>query len=1183
MKYLLLVLFLPSLLMGAAPKPNIVLIFADDLGYGDLGCYGASKVKTPHIDKLATEGRKFTDAHSASAVCSPSRYGLMTGRYPIRKNFWGPTPHTQELTIETDRATLASVLKSADYATAVIGKWHLGFGKGKTDWNKPLKPGPLELGFDYYFGMPTVNSGPPFVYVENHGVVDYDPNDPFVYGKKSLTQKWPAKGGGNIGGADKAHLRYRDEYVGTTFAEKAVGWMKEHHAADKKKPFFLYLATTNIHHPFTPHPRFKGTSECGRYGDFVHELDWIVGEVTKTLDELGVADNTLIVFTSDNGGMLNEGGQDAWRAGHRLNGKLLGAKFGAWEGGHRVPLIVRWPGKVPAGTESHALVSQIDLITTFAEAAGTSLPKNAVVDGVSQLKEFKGTAKQPAREELVISPNSPRHLTLRKGKWVYIPDQDEGGFQGKSIGNHTLGGAAATKLTGWNNSDIYEGKIREDAPPAQLYNLQDDPYQTKNVWEEHPEVVAELSSRLKEWRKKIPPGGSLGWININMGNTGKAPQKPSEAAPKIPATPSKKSATFDFESGKIEPWKIVEGQLGHLIGSRNEFFGKGGEYNKQGKYYLTTLESSADAQKGSDSQTGVVVSPLFIPEAGEMSFRVGGGSGLDTYIALCTEDGKEVAFARGVNSQSMQKAQWDLTPYAGKKMFIKIVDKSTSGWGHITADNFQFDGKILTEQNEKQPPSEPVESQCSKPNIIFMLTDDLGYSDISSYGAQKVKTPHIDRLANEGFKSTAFLTGASICSPSRAAFLTGAYPQRTGLYMGINPNRKAHWFLGLHPDEITIAEHCKANGYDTFMVGKWHLGTEPEFLPRKQGFDDYYGMPCNFSHSTKFLENDKVVHAVTPLDQLTTLYTDRVKQIIKKQAKREKPFFLYFAHNYPHTPYKAGVKFTGSSEDGVRGDIIEEMDWGVGEMMKALEEAGVADNTIVIFTSDNGPTDNQYAQPFRGTKYVTFEGGHRVPFIFHWPTKIKESIESDVQIHAMDLFPTLSEIIGAKLPQDRVFDGESLLPLFEGKALTRNSNQPFFYYNCENLQAVRKGSWKLHLPRKQEQLPFWDKNKVFIGKEQPVLYNLKSDQAESTDVAEVNPEVVKELLDVAQSTRLELGEFMKRGTAQRPTGSILPEAPIISHEKDWGIVPEKIAEALAVERQKRYPGKVVKEGKKRRK
>ena len=260
-----------------SPKenPNIVLINADDLGYGDLGCYGATKVQTPNIDR--------------------------------------------------DRPTLASLLQEAGYATACVGKWHLGFGEDQPDWNGLLKPGPLELGFDYYFGLPMVNSGPPFVYVENHQVVGLNPDDPFVYGERSITREWPAKGGYNqIGGAKKAHALYMDQMIGTTFTDTAVNWMKSMHRRNEKKPFFLYLATSNIHHPFTPAPRFIYTSDCGRYGNFIHELDWIVGEVLSALKDMGVADNTLVIFTSDNGGMLNQGGQDAWRAGHRLNGKLLG-------------------------------------------------------------------------------------------------------------------------------------------------------------------------------------------------------------------------------------------------------------------------------------------------------------------------------------------------------------------------------------------------------------------------------------------------------------------------------------------------------------------------------------------------------------------------------------------------------------------------------------------------------------------------------------------------------------------------------------------------------------------------------------------------------------------------------------------------------------------------------------------
>ncbi len=500
---------------SAVPRPNIVLINADDLGYGDLSCYGATKMKTPNIDRLATEGRRFTDAHSASAVCSPSRYGLLTGQYPLRKNFWGPTNLYQELTIDTDQPTLASVLKSAGYATAIIGKWHLGFGRGRTDWNKPLTPGPLEVGFDSYFGMPTVNSGPPAVYVENHSVVGFDPTDPFVPGQESVTQRWPDKGGyKSIGGARVAFERYREEEVGTTFAEKAVAWIENQQATEQ--PFFLYLATTNIHHPFTPAPRFVGTSECGRYGDFVHELDWMVGELLAALDRYNLTDKTLVVFTSDNGGMLNRAGQQAWKRGHRLNGNLLGFKFGAWEGGHRVPFIVRWPGQVPAGSVSTALVSQIDLITTFAAAAGAVVPSGAVIDGVNQLAEFTGTATKPAREQLVISPNSPRHLSLRQGHWMLIPAKDEGGFQGKRVGDHLLGGAAAQQLTGLVNSDVINSQIRPDAPPVQLYDLAADPRQTTNLAAQQPEVVERMLAELVAWRKQIPASPRLGWINLRQ-------------------------------------------------------------------------------------------------------------------------------------------------------------------------------------------------------------------------------------------------------------------------------------------------------------------------------------------------------------------------------------------------------------------------------------------------------------------------------------------------------------------------------------------------------------------------------------------------------------------------------------------------------------------------------------------
>ncbi|MCP3920114.1 MAG: arylsulfatase [bacterium] len=490
--------------------PNIVLIYADDLGYGDLGCYGAEHVRTPNIDALASNGRRFTDAHSPSSVCSPSRYGLMTGRYPVRRNLWGPIGRELPLCIDRERLTLASVLKSAGYDTACIGKWHLGFGTEGPDWNGKLAPGPLELGFDRYFGLPVVNSSPPYVYVEDHHVVGLDPLDPIVKGVRSATQEWPAKGGYQaLGGGRRAHELYADELVATTFQERAVAWLER----TGERPFFLYLATTNIHHPFTPAPRFRGSSTCGRYGDFIHELDWMVGEVMAALDASGEAENTLVVFTSDNGGMLNAGGQDAWRAGHRLNGDLLGFKFGAWEGGHRVPMIARWPGRIPAGTESDALISQVDLLASFASAAGVSVPEGEAEDSLDQLAAFVGDPARPVREELIVSPNRPSHLLVRKKQWAYIAARGEGGFGQKNVGDHCFGGGAVLPFTGQENSDFADGRLETAAPPGQLYDLNEDPGQTTNVYAKHPDVVAELEAVLDGYRATAQPGKPLGWID----------------------------------------------------------------------------------------------------------------------------------------------------------------------------------------------------------------------------------------------------------------------------------------------------------------------------------------------------------------------------------------------------------------------------------------------------------------------------------------------------------------------------------------------------------------------------------------------------------------------------------------------------------------------------------------------
>lgn len=483
-------------------KPNIIYINADDLGYGDTGAYGATKVRTPNIDKLAKQGIRFTDAHTVSAVCTPSRYALMTGEYPLRNNNLSSAVFSRDsLVVDTHKLTIAKVMQNQGYATAAIGKWHLGFGNKKpVDWNTELKPGPLELGFDYYYGVPVVNSHPPFVYVENHKVVGCVADDPLVYGKEAATQPYPEKwnrGNQKLGGAKKAHGLYIDHQVGTTLKEKAVDYIKKH----KATPFFLYFATTNIHHPFTPEERFLGTSDAGRYGDFIHELDWIVGEIMSTLESEGIAKNTLLILTSDNGGMLNQGGQDAYAMAHKINGDLLGFKFDVWEGGHRIPFIARWPKRIKQGTVSDKLISNVDMLATFAGVFEAEIPKNQAVDSYNLLPVLLNTTDSNLRTELLIASNNLKNLGLRQGKWMYINAQGGGGFEAKHQGMHAFGGPSVFPFTNQKNSDIENGKLKADAPKAQLYNLETDPYQTTNVYRDYPEIAKAMQLRMEEIRR----------------------------------------------------------------------------------------------------------------------------------------------------------------------------------------------------------------------------------------------------------------------------------------------------------------------------------------------------------------------------------------------------------------------------------------------------------------------------------------------------------------------------------------------------------------------------------------------------------------------------------------------------------------------------------------------------------
>ncbi len=426
---------------GSPPQPHIVLILADDIGYGDLGSYGATRVRTPHLDRLATEGLRFTDAHSPSSMCSPTRYALLTGNYawrgPLKR---GVLSGVAPLCIPPGRPTLASVLRQAGYRTACVGKWHLGLGEGETDYNREIRPGPLDLGFDYFYGVPATGDRVPCVYVENRKVVGRDAKDPIQVSYREpvgaeptgkdrpdlLTMK-PSAGHnqtivegisriGFMAGGQAA--RWKDADMADTLAQRAVRFI----ARNRRRPFFLHFASHDIHVPRVPHARFRNTSGCGIRGDVIQQLDASVGTLLGALDRWKLTDNTLVLFSSDNGGVLDDGYQDGAVAdlnGHLCNGSLRGFKGGLYEGGHRVPLLARWPGRIRPGVTDH-LACLVDLPATLAAAAGREFPADAGLDSLNLLPTLLGQATRSPRDTLVMHAGNGS-LGVRRGHWKLIP------------------------------------------------------------------------------------------------------------------------------------------------------------------------------------------------------------------------------------------------------------------------------------------------------------------------------------------------------------------------------------------------------------------------------------------------------------------------------------------------------------------------------------------------------------------------------------------------------------------------------------------------------------------------------------------------------------------------------------------------------------------------------------------
>jgi len=460
---------LPFSASAADPqRPNIVILFADDMGYGDPGCYNPnSKIATPHIDRLAREGMRFTDAHAPGPLCHPSRYGLMTGRYPFRTDVsvWPKQPLIAE-----GQMTIASLLRSQGYHTAMAGKWHLGFREDGYD--KPLPGGPLAGGFDSFFGLRASTDIPPYFYIQGERAVTL----PTDYIESNCSQGWsPIQGAFWREGGIAPGMALTD--VLPRLTDEALRVIDAQARANQggRKPFLLYYAPTGPHTPWLPSEEFAGKSGAGMYGDFTMMVDAEIGRILAALDRSGVADETLVIFASDNGPVWYE--DDVARLGHASAGGWRGMKSDAWEGGHRMPFIVRWPGRVKAGTVSEQTICFTDLLATFAEICGSVLPEDAGPDSFSFLPVLQGLqpAGRPIRPPVVMQAGSAASMMMiRSGDWKLINGLGSGGFTKPS-----------------------SVKPAPGEPGVQLYNLRADPAETTNLAEQYPDKVKELLSALQ--------------------------------------------------------------------------------------------------------------------------------------------------------------------------------------------------------------------------------------------------------------------------------------------------------------------------------------------------------------------------------------------------------------------------------------------------------------------------------------------------------------------------------------------------------------------------------------------------------------------------------------------------------------------------------------------------------------
>lgn len=1162
-----LLLASPVALRAAAARPNLVFILTDDLGYGDVQCYNPQrgKIPTPNLDRLASEGMRFTDAHTASSVCTPTRYATLTGRYAWRTRLQsGVLDGFSPPLIASNRTTVASLLRANGYRTAAIGKWHLGLNwqmkeaakpapsapdqsaKSKPEWNvdwtKPILNGPTTLGFDYFYGVAASLDMPPYVFIENDRITAIPTTE----------KKWLRPG--------PAAESFEAEEALPELTHKAIAWIERQ--AREPDPFFLYLAYGSPHTPILPTKEWQGKSGLNAYADFVMQTDAAVGQVLAALERVGETTNTLVIFTSDNGCSPAAGTGQLQSKGHFPSGPWRGYKSDIWEGGHRVPFIARWPGRVKAGAISDETICLSDLLATGAALVGAKLPDNAGEDSVSILPALLGERRKRALREATVHHSIQGQFAIRQGAWKLAVCPGSGG---------------------WGSPRDLDAR-KKSLPEVQLYNLANDPGETTNLCAAHPEIVNRLtkllgqyiangrSTRGEQQANDVPVKFQKPIVTTRLNNGEFSDggawkyKRVTETDPKLPrvlligdsiangyhqqvAGLLKGSANVDLwitpkNIADLEMIPHLESVLKHGPFDVIHFNESGlhawqtnaipkGQYGSLFARYVKALKTHASS------------ATLIWASSTPVTAKANPGD-LDAEVNATVVE-HNLAARKVVADQQV----------AVNDLYALMLDKLSLARGdrwHWTAPGREIQATAVVAAIRKVlPATTSAPLPPARPNILLILADDMGYGDVQALNPQRgrIPTPNLDRLAAQGMSFTDAHSGSAVCTPTRYGVLTGRYAWRTHLQKGIlQPASPAL----IAAERLTLPGMLKANGYVTAGFGKWHLGQDAPMTnsnyaldqpfqngPTTRGFDHHFGSDLRFFAPFMFVENGRFIGtplfhrtqpgakhgAGTPLkpddfSHILPTVCDRTIAKIEEFATSRQPFFIYLSPCAPHDPFVPTDAWKGKSGLTTYADYVMETDAEIGRVLAALDKTGLATNTLVFFTSDNGCAPYTGVKEMeakghfpsadkRGYKSDIWEGGHRVPFLARWPGKIRGGTTNSQAICLTDFLATCADVVGVRLPENAGEDSVSLLPALLGQSQPP-SHEAVVHHSLDGNFAIRRGKWKLVFCSGSGG---WSQPKSGSkeGKTLPPiqLYDLAADPAEQKNVQAENSEVVKQL------------------------------------------------------------------------